>query len=428
MSDLASLRLVFDQWQDWAKDVIDNKFHRKSLAYSFETKHALALIGVRRSGKTFYAIDSAEEFIQANKLKLSSMLYINFEDPYFINFNSTDELDNLITIYTERFLAKPEIVILDEIQHIDQWQRWVRKYIDLEEFKIIVTGSSAKLLSKEISSSLTGRSVERKIYPLSFAEYLDVKVIPNQKLDYRLYNSHLKNYLQDGAFPELVHIKDEFKRKELLREYLQDIVYRDIVNRYEIRSIHNLNLLVNYYLTNISSSHSSYSIKKALEIPVDTASEYTQYLEDAFLILNISRYHPNLKVQKRDSRKFYAIDTGLRNANSSSATDDFGKLFENTVFLELKRRYQDLYYYKEDQEVDFVITENYKIKSFIQASYSDLQDPETYSRELGALESAMKVNKLKEGLIITLNREENIKIENGQIKMIPFYKWMKSDV
>lgn len=425
MSDLSELRLAFDQWQNWAKEILTTKFNRQALNYSFETKHVLALIGVRRSGKTFYTFDTAENFIQSNNLNPSPFLYMNFEDPYFIKFNSTDELDNLITIYNERFLTKPKLIILDEIQNIDQWQRWVRKYIDLEEFKIIVTGSSAKLLSKEISSSLTGRSVEKTIYPLSFSEYLEVKANGNEILTPSLTNAHLRNYLQDGAFPELIKIKNEYKRIELLREYLQDIVYRDIVNRYEIRSVHNLNLLVNYYLTNISSLHSSYSIKKALEIPTNTASEYTQYLEDAFLILNISRYHSNLKVQTRDSRKFYAIDTGLRNANSSSATDDLGKLFENAVFLELKRRNYDVYYYKEDQEVDFVITENYKIKSLIQACYSDLKDPTTYTRECDALESAMQATKLKEGLIITLNREENIKIANGQIKMIPFYKWIK---
>lgn len=426
MSDLAALRIVFDQWQDWAKDVLEKKFDRKTINYDFQTKHVLALIGVRRSGKTFYTFDTAEKFIQANNLDPSSFFYINFEDPYFIKFNSTDELDHLITIYNERFLCNPKLIILDEIQQIDQWQRWIRKYVDLEKFKIIVTGSSAKLLSKEISSSLTGRSIEKTIYPLSFSEYLAVKLKNKQKLQPSLYNAHLKNYLSEGAFPELIYIKDDHKRKELLREYLQDIVYRDIVNRYEIRSVNNLNLLVNYYLTNISSQHSSYSIKKALEIPLDTASEYTQYLEDAFLILNISRYHSNLKVQKRDARKFYAIDTGLRNANSSSATDDLGKLFENAVFIELKRRNHDVYYYKEEQEVDFVITENYKIKSLIQACYSDLEDPETYIREIGGLESAMQTTKLKEGLIITLNREENLKIKNGQIKMIPFYKWSES--
>ncbi len=424
MSDLAELRIVFDQWQNWAKDILAKKFNRKNLNYNFETKHVLALIGVRRSGKTFYTFETAEKFIQANNLAPSSFLYMNFEDPYFIKFNSTDELDNLITIYNERLLTKPKLIILDEIQNIDQWQRWVRKYVDLEEFKIIVTGSSAKLLSKEISSTLTGRSVGKTIYPLSFSEYLEIKARNNERLNPDLLNAHLQNYLLEGAFPELITIEDTYKRRELLREYLQDIIYKDIVNRYEIRSTHNLNLLVNYYLTNISSPHSSYSIKKALEIPTDTVSELTQYLEDAFLILNISRYHYNLKVQKRDSRKFYAIDTGLRNANCSSATNDLGKLFENVIFIELKRRYKDIYYYKEEQEVDFVITENYRIKALIQACYSDLKDKEVYTREVQALESAMQTTKLKEGLIITYNREENFKTEYGQIKLIPFYKWI----
>jgi predicted AAA+ superfamily ATPase len=361
MSDLAKLNQIYDEWQSIAIHNRKLQFARTKIKFNFSTKHALALIGVRRSGKTFYSLEIASEYLEENSFLTDEVFYINFEDPYFVQYHSTEILDKLVQIYVERNFKDPKIIILDEVQNIEHWYKWVRKYIDLNKFKIVVTGSSAKLLSQEFSTALTGRVVERKIYPLSFVEYLSIKNNQNELKDKNLLNAFLLEYLTGTAFPELIGLGD-IERNIILRQYLNDIVYKDIASRYSIRSIQKLNLLINFYMTNISSLHSAFSIKKALEIDANTVSEYTKYLEDAFLIFTVKRYHKNLKIQKRDPQKIYSIDCGLRNISSSSTSPDLGKLFENIVFIELKRRDKEIYYFKNKGEVDFVVTENYKAK------------------------------------------------------------------
>ncbi len=413
-----TIKEVIDEWQEWAKNVIKIKHNRNNLNLDFIAGNALALIGVRRAGKTFYALD-----IASKKFSIENILYMNFEDPYFISNNSVNELDKLIETCTEYSFNIPKLLILDEIQNIDSWEKWVRKNIDLKKYKIIVTGSSAKLLSSEIASSLTGRSISHHIWTLSFNEFLKFKGV-NDKLTKNEYLAYFKMYMLEGAFPETTQLTKKTAKQTQLKQYFEDIIHKDIIKRYEIRNTKNLYLIANYYLTNLSSLHSTHSVKKALNINAETVGEYTNHMEDAFLVFSISRYHTNLKIQSRDPKKIYVIDTGLRNVIARSISEDLGKLAENIVFIELKRQNKEIYYYKDEQEVDFIITDNFKPKEAIQVSYSDLNDSSTYKREINALLSCLKNLNLKEGLILTKNREEFIKLDNKIIRMIPLYLWM----
>jgi len=415
-SDSSKLKKIIDDWNTWTKHVTRSKFKRHDLQINYITNNAIALIGARRTGKTFYALEIAEA-LQKN------FLYMNFEDPYFIENNSVAELDKLIEVYTEYSFKEPELLILDEIQNIEYWERWVRKIIDLKKYQIIITGSSAKLLSSEIASSLTGRSLSYKIWPLSFLEYLKFKNI-NHELNYNESLAYFKQYLIEGGFPEPTLINSYTARSLELMQYFEDILNKDIIRRYEIRNSKKLFLLASYYLTNVSSHHSTHSVKKALNINAETVGDYTSFLEDAFLIFSVERYHPNLKVQTRDSKKFYAIDTGLRNIIARSDSEDIGKLAENAVFIELKRRSKEIYYYKEEKEVDFILTENFQPKLAIQVCYSDLDDPKTYRRELDSLTACLADLNLDEGLILTKDREEVMSCGCKKIRFIPLYKWM----
>lgn len=417
LSNNGQLKKVIDEWQEWAINAINTKFERKNLNIKFIANNAIALIGARRTGKTFYALEIAAS-------KTQDFLYMNFEDPYFIANNNVSELDKLIEVYTEYSLKEPSLLVLDEIQNIDSWERWVRKAIDLKKYQIIITGSSAKLLSSEIASSLTGRSISHKIWTLSFKEFLDFKKV-TKKLNRNEYLAYFKNYLIEGSFPEPTLITETNAKNTELKQYFEDILNKDIIKRYEIRNTKNLYLIASYYFTNLSSPHSTHSVKKALNINAETVGDYTSYMEDAFLIFRIDRYHPNLKVQVRDPQKIYVIDTGLRNVISRSDSEDLGKLAENAVFIELKRRAKDIYYYKQDQEVDFVITENFKAKAAIQVCYSNLEDDKTYTREVNSLVACLKDLKLQEGFILTKDREEVLKLDQKTIRMIPLYLWMK---
>ena len=415
-SDSSKLKKIIDDWNIWTKQIFASKFHRDNLHINFIANNAIALIGARRTGKTFYALEIAEAFQK-------KFLYMNFEDPYFIENNSVAELDKLVEVYTEYSFQEPELLILDEIQNIEYWERWVRKMIDLKKYQIIITGSSAKLLSSEIASSLTGRSISYKIWPLSFLEYLKFKNI-NHKLNHHESLAYFKQYLIEGGFPEPTLINSYTAKSLELMQYFEDILNKDIIKRYEIRNPKKLFLIASYYLTNLSSNHSTHSVKKALNINAETVGDYTSFLEDAFLIFSVERYHPNLKIQTRDSKKIYTIDTGLRNIIARSDSEDIGKLAENAVFIELKRRSKEIYYYKEEKEVDFILTENFQPKLAIQVSYSSLDDSKTYSRELDSLIACLLDLNLNEGLILTKDREEVLSYDCKKIRFVPLYKWM----
>jgi len=273
-SESSKLKKIIDDWNTWTKQVTRSKFKRHDLQINYITNNAIALIGGCRTGKTFYALEIAEALQK-------KFLYMNFEDPYFIENNSVAELDKLIEVYTEYCFKEPELLILDEIQNIEYWERWVRKIIDLKKYQIIITGSSAKLLSSEIASSLTGRSLSYKIWPLSFLEYLKFKNI-NHELNCNERLAYFKQYLIEGGFPEPTLINSYTARSLELMQYFEDILNKDIIRRYEIRNSKKLFLVASYYLTNVSSHHSTHSVKKALNINAETVGDYTSFLEDAF--------------------------------------------------------------------------------------------------------------------------------------------------
>lgn len=414
MVDRSDLRKVIIDWRGWFERTKANCLAR-NIPLKMPANQALVLTGVRRAGKSFSAIN----FVLEEK---SPVFYMNFEDPFFSIETSVTVLDQLISVYVEENGSEPAYLIFDEIQNIENWERWIRKAVDLKKYKIILTGSSAKLLSSEVASSLTGRGIERNIWPLSFKEFLAFSK-RTCKSDNE-YLAAMKEYMEYGAFPEVVLTKDKNQKKELLRQYLTDIVSKDILNRYQIRSKRTLDQLIIYYLTNVSSLHSYNSYKKAFGVNVETVSDYTSYLEDCFMVFEVNRYHPNMKVRARDPKKIYAVDTGLRNFNSASHSTDFGKLAENIVFVELKRRGRDISYYKDSYETDFVTTEYGNVTSLFQVSYSDLKDKALFEREMRAISEAMEYCSLNEATILTQDRHEKVKSKGKTIQLMPLYEWL----
>lgn len=331
-------------------------------------------------------------------------------------------LDQLLSIYEEETGKMPALVILDEIQNIQGWERWVRKSIDLGHYQIIVTGSSSHLLSSEIATAISGRVIEQTIWPLSFSEYIafSSKTPSSQGVWLR----ELENYLRWGGFPKIVLTSDLNDRVILLKQYLSDIVLRDVVARHAIKNQQALNQVVSFYLTGLSCLHSYNSLRKAFGISIELASTLTDYLTQAFLIFEMSRYHPNLKIQARDSKKIYVIDTGLRTVSLQSDREDWGRLAENAVYLELRRRNKQVFYYKQIQEVDFVITELGKPVDAIQVCYSDLENQETGNREITALLECVQSLNLPSGKILTLSLEDTLLKDGKKIHLIPLYKWL----
>jgi len=417
--DKNQLVKVIDFWQ---KNISTAKLYNRDILnkIALNSKEIIDLTGVRRSGKS----SIFKLIIQQLNLK-NNFLYINFEDPFFIAYNDPNIIDEIIAIFKEYFNSKLDYLFFDEIQEIEYWEKAVRKLRDAENYKIFITGSSSKLLSGEIASLITGRHISYNIYPLNFEEFLNFNNLEiNTKKDVLLKDKKIlklfDEYIKIGGFPEAVLTKSY----ELLKNYFYDILQKDIVMRYNIREKDILEKMAVYILSNSGKIISVETLKTLFNISFNLVSSYLTYFKEAFLIFEVSQFSYSLKKQHKALKKMFSIDTGLSNAVSFKFSEDKGRALENIVFLELKNRGLDIYYYKtkNNLEVDFFITEKTKPKQ-IQVSWT-LEYKKTKDREIKALLNAMSEINLNEGLIITYNEEDFIEINNKTITIKPFYKWI----
>lgn len=412
---------VIDFWQKSAKK--NELFNRDILKdIIIGGKEIVDLVGPRRSGKS----SILKLLIKRFNLN-DNFLYINFEDPFFIENNEPQIIEEIISVFREYFNKNLRYIFFDEIQEIEQWEKALRKLRDSEDFKIFITGSSSKLLSKEISSLLTGRHLSFKVFPLSFSEFLAFKGIElGNKRDIILKEKKLlkefDSYFSIGGFPEVVLSQN----RELLKNYFFDILQRDIVARYRIREKDILEKMAVYLLTNSGKILSVESLKKTFNLSFSAASSYLGYFKDAFFVFDLPQFSYSLKKQSKALKKIYAVDTGFAESVSFKFFEDKGRVLENIVFLELKRKNNEIFYYKtkEGLEVDFFIREKAMAKNLIQVSWS-LSDPNTKERELKSLFFAMEETKLKNSLILThADEEETIRNDNKIITILPAWKWL----
>ncbi|MBI4812215.1 ATP-binding protein [Candidatus Falkowbacteria bacterium] len=413
---------VIDFWQKAAKK--DYLREREILEeINFKSKEIIDLVGPRRSGKS-----SILKLI-IKRLNLSNdFLYINFEDPFFIENNNPAIIEELILIFKEYFNPRLSHIFFDEMQEIKQWEKALRKLRDGGDYKIFITGSSSKLLSGEIATLITGRHLSYKIFPLSFREFLlfkDIRIEGGRDIivKEKALNKKFDEYLKMGGFPEIV-LENNI---ELLKNYFFDILQKDIMARHEIRDKSILEKMAVYLLSNAAKTVSLESIKKTYGISFASASVYLEYLKEAMLIFDLPQFSYSLKKQAKTLKKIYAVDTGLANNVSFRFSEDRGRILENAIFLELKikERWNELYYYKtkNNLEVDFLVKEKSKPKQLIQAAWT-LADKKTKEREIKSLLAAMDELKLKEGLILTRDEEAEIKTKNKIIVVKPVWKWI----
>ena len=406
-------------WQDVAKEGALNS-REVADAIDIQTKEVVDIVGVRRCGK------SSILKLLIQKLRLQdNFLYINFEDPFFIDHNHAQIIEELITTYQDYFNAGLRYLFFDEVQAIDQWEKAIRKLRDSGQFKVYVTGSSSKLLSSELASLLTGRHLSYKLHPLSFREYLAFKGIsPLSKKDVILKaGTLLKNftdYLAIGGFPEIVLTGNQ----TLLKQYFFDIIQKDIVMRHSVRETAKLEKMAVFLMSNASKIISLESLKKTFDISYKLASTYLDYFKESFLLFEIPQFSYSLKTQAKALKKYYTVDCGLANVAAIRFSQDTGRILENCVYLQLLRRFDDIYYYKtkNNLEVDFVV-KTASSKLAIQVAWS-VKDEKTKAREIRALVVALDELKLKRGLILTCDEEDEVVVEGKIITITPAYKWM----
>ena len=385
-------------------------------------KEIICITGVRRCGKSTVQYQVIDHLIE-NGIAPENILYFNLDEP--LDDKSISILDSIFENYIE--INNPsgrKYIFLDEIQNIEKWEKWLKKYYDLYDIdiKFVITGSNNTMLSDRMSTLLTGRVISKTIYPLSFREYLGFMGFELKDTDVQRSEvvHHFLNYLNKGGFPEVVLETDVDINHMRLNEYFDSILLRDIVVGKKIRESSKLIELANYSLTNISALLSYMKISKAIGLSVSSVKEYLLYLEQAYLIyqLNFFSYSIKTSLAIQKPRKIYCIDNGLRNAASFKFSSDEGKLAENSAFIELKRRNLDVYYWKGRREVDFVVKNKDNTLAGVNVTYSDVID----EREIKAL-LELKENfqgRVSELILLTRNVDKS---EDG-ITYIPIWKWL----
>ena len=402
----------------------------RDLQPPLDTKKIITLIGVRRCGKTSILYEMINKL--SVNVEKTSILFFNFEDERLEL--SVDELDLILQSYRELYPKqdlKKCYFFFDEIQNITGWEKFVRRLYDTVSKNIYITGSNSKLLSSEIATSLRGRTLSYEVYPLSFSEYLmfeniEIDLYSSKSLAY-IRNAEAK-FLKDGAFPEILFLEEQYANKTL-QEYFNVLLYKDLSERYNITNT----IALKFFLKRIiSSTTKQISINKiynelkssGIKIGKNTLYEFLEYVQNIYLAFTLQRYDDSLVNKELGERKIYTVDIGLNNATEFRFSDNIGKSLENAVFLELKRKDKQLFYYKDtSSECDFIIQEANKIVKAIQVTY-DMSDEEASKREIKGLLSACKKLNLSNGCIITYDREDEIIEDEISITLTPFYKWV----
>lgn len=420
------------EWNPWWVDgkVPDGLIGKPRPAYSqllgsVKVKEITIITGVRRSGKSTLMYQ-----IIANLLKESvdptQILFVNLEDKKLTN----DGLDDIYLSYKENInLDKKPYIFIDEIQRRDGWESWIRKKYDLNAGdKFVISGSCSYLLKKEYSTLLTGRNLTFEVFPLGFQEFLIFKGLDNkavvkgillEKTKLSILKS-LKEYLSIGGFPEVLLTEPSYKIKTL-EQYFDDIIYKDIVDRYNLNSQKAKDLSL-FLLTNFTSILSLRSIRNSLDLSYDTIKDYLSCYKEAFLFFTADHFSYSFKEQKTLASKVYCIDNGLRNSVSFKFSKDEGKLAENAVFIELKRRGLNPYYWSNKSEVDFIIKNKDQSLTAINVTYTN----DIREREIkGLLEFKNEFgSKVRDLIILTRDTE---KVE-GDIRFLPLWKWLSNQM
>lgn len=392
-------------------DSIKGGLKRKAQFANLTNKIDVAL-GIRRSGKTFFLLQQMQKLLEQESIPWHRCLYINFEDDRLLPCSQSkfrDILEAFYKVYPENH-EEYCYFFLDEVQNVEEWSLVLRRFLDKKKVKIYITGSSAKLLSKEIATELRGRSFSTEVWPFSFSEYLQAKKINfdptlfGQK-NRDIFFQQLLNYLNEGGFPEAVLMHDPEKRVQLLQDYVELVVMRDIIERYNIKNIMTIKYIIKILLKNASCTFSVnklFNDLKSQNVAVTRGLlyDYLSYIEDAYLNFTIPLYDESIRKVQMNPKKSYAIDTGMIKAFSFSINHNYGHLFENLFFLDLKRQNNKIYYYltREKYEIDFLV-ENLKGERKLYQVVWDVGDKATLEREERALKAAERELNIKGELI-----------------------------
>ncbi len=413
-------RIIEDQ-----RDEIERKVKRENIINRGKTdeikefvKHPniLTILGVRRCGKSIlsYLIFGDEKFG-----------HINFDDERLSEFKVSD-FDNMLEAFYGIYGKELNCFIFDEIQNVDMWEKFVSRL--RMNNRIIITGSNSKLLSSEISTSLTGRHIDYTLFPFSFEEFLlynGVKPNINLTRDIGVVKNLLNKYINSGGFPETYTLG-----KNILMSIYNDIIEKDVIRRYKIRKVNEVRSMARYLVANFSSEISYNKLKNILNLNISTAKKYSDYISAVYMVFFIEKFSYKPKKQITGPRKVYCMDNGIANIISLKFSENTGKLMENLTAIHLMRLKAnnmdfDVFYWKDYQqrEVDFVIKEGLKVSRLIQVTYASGKD-EIAKREIKGLIKGSDELKCDNLYMVTWDYEDEGNFDGKTIKFIPLWKWL----
>lgn len=391
---------------------------RKEKINGFDSNLIKVIIGPRRAGKSFFAIQALK--------KIGVFGYINYDDETLATAdNYNDAVEEVNSVY-----SRPKYLLLDEIQNLDRWELFVNR-LQRQGHNLVITGSNSNLLSSELATHLTGRHILTRLLPLSYREIISSY---NRELTESQYKVRLSEYLTNGGYPE------PFVKKLNYGEYLStlfaSVVYKDVVRRYKIRKPRTIDELAQYLISNISREFSYTRLAKMTNLKsAHSVKRYIDFLKESFIFFELERYSTKVGERAKANRKMYSIDNGFISSSAFKNSKDRGILFENVVAVELLRRSKEgnykFYFWKNDQhhEVDFVVKQGDTIKELIQVC-SDPSEASTGEREIRSLISGSEALGSKELIVITDSVEKSEQREwygvSRTIKYIPLWKWLIS--
>lgn len=405
----------------------------RELSLPVDSGKIVTVPGVRRCGKSSLFLLAINRLLDSG-VKKERILFLNFDDERF-HFNA-ENLDEILQSYRELYPdipLKDAYLFFDEIQMADDWQPFIRRVYEQECKNIFITGSNSRMLSSELSTSLRGRTLQYEEFPLSFNEYCRFSGIDTNYYDIanqaRIVNG-FKEFMRIGAFPE-VALSAEIYRDRILQEYFFVMLYKDLVERYEIKNPSPVRYFIKRVLANLSKPTSINRIynelkSQGISIGKNTLYDLIEQTESIYLFFPLPKYDLSLVKENSGDKKYYCIDTGLRSVLLNPLSEDNGKLLENMVYLFLRRNIlmqNVLYYYKGKKECDFVLAENHQVMSLIQVTWS-INDPDTRKREVEGLLEAASVTGCRDLVIVTMEGEAEIKESDYTIRVIPAWKWM----
>lgn len=434
MENLEILEILND-WNYWNRDlplIFPRKSYDEKITSFLQKEEVTVLKGIRRCGKSTLLLNQIKTLI-ASGIQKKNILFVNLEDPRFINHLSIALLQQIKEVYLE-YLA-PDIkpyIFLDEVQNIPFWEKWVNKEYELKLSHLAITGLNSSMLSGEIASTLSGRYLSVEVFPLSFKEFLEFHhIILTNKLNFVNkkieINRAFEEFIKYGGFPKVLEYQHH-EKNELLKTYKDSILLKDIVARYKLNNFTTLEEIAAYLLANTGIIQSTSKIKNNFKISFDMASSYVEYLRNAYILFEVKKFDYSLKKQNLNDRKYYSADLGLANLYRVGNLQFRGDDLETIVYLELLRRGYKVYYYKtsSNQEIDFVLEVENKIVELIQVSKT-LENEKTKKRELDIFAKTIEELKLLDVRCTVISEDKSVKIDDN-ITMINILEWLNFEV